>query len=412
MQSKILKWLGFPLVALCLLVVCLKISFPTSFAMGLIEDQLVNVEDWDVKADRAFLLIPGIGAKRVTITRKSEITSPAASETTELGGKNDRATNSANTTTAKPVSASSAKTAGTVAAKSSIDPDNPEAANDNSETNSEKDKKTRKKKKKRYPKIRIDDLRVKIAVFPLLIGKKRVKIYASGVGIKDGSFSFVVNPDKKTWSVDGEAENIDLMELSKLFAPPVPIKGILQSASIDLDNSEEKSARSSGKSINGSIVANIDKLIIGDGVEKLKLARSTNPMLKAGITLPELPIETLTIDIPVKSGVAALSKVKSTGKQLKLSLSGDAHLRFPINGTSLSSFVELFISSELKNSNPVFDLLTLALNEGKMSDESYGIKIDGSLRRPSVRPSKTKPSSRSKKRSKDRSSDKAKDKAS
>jgi len=357
--------------------------------MRLIEDQLVNVEDWNIEAERAFLLLPGIGAKRVILTRKKKPDKVQSNESkaSALKPATTRALTSSTPTEKNDVSSSAIgdNAEGAVANQVSSDIKADKAPNNT----------VAKATRKRVPRIRIGDLRVKVAFFPLLLGKKKIKIYASGIGLKDGSLSAVVTPAKTSWDIDLHIDNIDLAEATRLVDLPVPIKGQLKDADIQLSSIDGKS-----KTINGKIIVNLDNMVVGDGVEKLRLARSTNPMLAAGLTLPELPLESIVVDVPVKDGVASFDKIKSSGKKLKLTVTGDAHIRIPIKSSTTSSYIELFISSELRKSNPVFDLLTIALDEGKISDESYGIRVDGSVAHPSARPSKTKPVSRSKRRKK------------
>jgi type II secretion system protein N len=177
-----------------------------------------------------------------------------------------------------------------------------------------------------------------------------------------------------------ELDNVSLNELAPLRdAVGAPIGGTMR-GSIDLTFPQNRSDKA-----NGTIALDVDGFWISDGKTPFKI-----PDLKAvfgtdEITLPQIKIGALPIQIEVKNGVAKVQKMEAKGADIDLVVDGQLTLRDPTPESDVALGLRFkFNDSYKKKGEATAGLLMLVdsvpkLRQGKRPDGMYGLRLVGLL---------------------------------
>ncbi|MFI5297415.1 MAG: type II secretion system protein GspN, partial [Polyangiales bacterium] len=248
---------------------------------------------------------------------------------------------------------------------------------------------------------RIDELRVRVSLGSLFSPAKDLsfQIHAMG-GTIEGTVTNVRSAERdatptvaKKNAVPGkddgpkydrtiraELEGIDVQQITAIRdAIGAPVGGTLK-GKIDLTLGSSRVDHATG-----TLDLEIADLWVSDGKVPFKI-----PALKAffgseDITLPQISIGTVPVQISVKSGVAKFDKMSAAGKDLDLGVEGQITLRELLPESDAAIAVHFKFNDTYRKKGDATAGLLLALDSepklraGKRADGFYGLKMIGPI---------------------------------
>lgn len=228
--------------------------------------------------------------------------------------------------------------------------------------------------------IKIDEARIKISLFGLMLGKRNVTFdldalggHVSGSYSEKGSDKTVEksNGTKEIVHADREVEvTLDSVDLSSVDALTqligLPLGGRI-SGTIKLFLPEGRASKGSGSvSLEGVDVA------IGDGKAKLKGA----------LDWPKLTVGTLTFNADAKDGALKITKFGASGKDLDLSGEGKVQMRDLANESSLDINLKFKINDSYRSKSDMTKALFGAAGTTKGGDVEMVVPQMKAAKRP------------------------------
>ena len=252
--------------------------------------------------------------------------------------------------------------------------------------------------------LRAEEVRARVAFGSLFSSAKDLTFSAKAIGgTIEGSITHKLSaaPTTPTATLPGkkdtgpkydrtikmDLEGISLAELTPLRdAVGTAVGGTLKGA-IDVTYGETRIDKA-----NGSVALEVENFWVSDGKMPFKV-----PALKAvfgseDITLPQIVIGNVPVQINVKNGVATIEKFEGKGKDLDLSIDGRVTLRESVPESDLGINLRFkFNDTYKKKGESTAGLLLLLDSEPKLRaskrpDGYYALRVQGLLGNPMVAP--------------------------
>lgn len=248
--------------------------------------------------------------------------------------------------------------------------------------------------------LRADEVRARVSFGSLFSSAKDLTFSAKALsGTIEGSVTHKLSanqtptPGKKDQgprydrTIKMELDGISLAELAPLRdAVGTAVGGTLK-GSIDVTYGETRIDKA-----NGTVALEVENFWVSDGKTPFKV-----PALKAvfgseDITLPQIVIGNVPVQISVKNGVATIEKFEGKGKDLELNVDGRVTLRESVNESDLAIGLRFkFNDTYKKKGESTAGLLLLLDSEPKLraskrSDGFYALRVSGPLGNPIVAP--------------------------
>jgi type II secretion system protein N len=224
--------------------------------------------------------------------------------------------------------------------------------------------------------LKIDEARVRMSVFPLLIGNQDLDFRLSAFG---GEISGSYDLQGKDKSIDVELTGIDLSQVTPLAAMVgLPVEGSLD-GTVKLTMPEGKASKG-----NGSIALEATNVAIGDGKAKIKGLYAP----------PKVTVGTLSLAADAKDGTVKITKLAAGGKDIELAGEGriamrelatdsicDVSLRFKINDAyrNKNEVTKMLFGAPGSNIPPTIEMMDPGVKASKRSDGFYGWQLRGPL---------------------------------
>ncbi|HQP35736.1 MAG TPA: type II secretion system protein GspN [Polyangiaceae bacterium] len=187
--------------------------------------------------------------------------------------------------------------------------------------------------KKPAPEIEIERLTARVSMLPLLIGRVTVNVTASAMG---GTIEASTSKKGEERRIEADLENIAVGRFPPLVdMVGLPMEGDLK-GHLDVTMPEGKLAKT-----NGTIKLAFADYAVGDGKTKIKDT----------IALPKMTIGELTLDCDIKDGVARVTKLAASGKDLDFSADGKITLRDPFADSQADMYMRFKFSDGYRNRN-------------------------------------------------------------
>jgi len=252
--------------------------------------------------------------------------------------------------------------------------------------------------------LRADEIRARVAFGSLFGAAKDLSFSAKALGgTVEGSITHKLSattgapstpvPGKKDTgpkydrTIKMELDGISLADLGPLRdAIGTAVGGTLK-GSIDVTYGETRIDKA-----NGTVALEVENFWVSDGKTPFKI-----PALKAvfgseDITLPQINIGNVPIQVSVKNGVATLEKMEGKGKDLELGVDGRIVLRESVPESDLGVNLRFkFNDSYKKKGESTAGLLLVLDSEPKLRaskrpDGFYALRLHGPLGNPIVAP--------------------------
>jgi len=248
--------------------------------------------------------------------------------------------------------------------------------------------------------LRADEIRARVAFGSIFSSAKDLTFSAHALsGTIEGSITHKLSatqtptPGKKDSgpkydrTIKMDLDGIALAELAPLRdAVGTAVGGTLK-GSMDVTYGETRIDKA-----NGTIALEVENFWVSDGKIPFKV-----PALKAvfgseDITLPQIVIGNVPVQISVKNGVATIEKFEGKGKDLDLNVDGRVTLRESVNESDLAVGLKFkFNDTYKKKGESTAGLLLLLDSEPKLraskrSDGYYALRVAGPLAAPLIAP--------------------------
>lgn len=249
--------------------------------------------------------------------------------------------------------------------------------------------------------LRADEVRARVSFGSLFSSAKDLTFSAKAIGgTIEGSITHKVStapatptPGKKDSgpkydrTIKMDLNDVSLAELTPLRdAVGTAVGGTLK-GSIDVTYGETRIDKA-----NGTVALEVENFWVSDGKTPFKV-----PALKAvfgseDITLPQIVIGNVPVQISVKNGVATIEKFEGKGKDLELNVDGRVTLRESVNESDLAIGLRFkFNDTYKKKGESTAGLLLLLDSEPKLraskrSDGFYALRAIGPLGNPIIAP--------------------------
>ncbi len=249
--------------------------------------------------------------------------------------------------------------------------------------------------------LRADEVRARVAFGSLFSSAKDLSFSAKAIGgTIEGSITHKLStapstplPGKKDTgpkydrTIKMDLNDVSLAELAPLRdAVGTAVGGTLK-GSIDVTYGETRIDKA-----NGTVALEVENFWVSDGKTPFKV-----PALKAvfgseDITLPQIVIGNVPVQISVKNGVATVEKFEGKGKDLELNVDGRVTLRESVNESDLAIGLRFkFNDTYKKKGESTAGLLLLLDSEPKLraskrSDGFYALRAQGLLGNPIIAP--------------------------
>lgn len=252
---------------------------------------------------------------------------------------------------------------------------------------------------------RADEVRVRVSLGSLFSPMKDVSFQIKAMGgTIDGTISHVKSverdatpaPQKKAplpgatspkddgpkydRTIRAELEGIDVQQISAIRdAIGAPVGGTLK-GKIDLTLGSSRVDRATG-----SLDLEIADLWVSDGKVPFKIPALKLFFGSEDITLPQISIGTVPVQITVKNGVAKIDKMSASGKDLDLGVEGQVTLRESLPDSDAQITVHFKFNDTYRKKGDATAGLLLALDSepklraGKRPDGFYGLKMIGPI---------------------------------
>lgn len=250
--------------------------------------------------------------------------------------------------------------------------------------------------------LRADEVRARISFGSLFSSAKDLTFSAKALGgtiegsvtHKPSAAPTTPTPGKKdTGPKYDRTMKIELNDLSMAELTPLrdavgtAVGGTLK-GTIDVTYGETRIDKA-----NGTVALELENFWVSDGKTPFKI-----PSLKAvfgseDITLPQIVIGNVPVQISVKNGVATIEKFEGKGKDLELGIDGRVTLRESVAESDLGLSLRFkFNDSYKKKGESTAGLLLLLDSEPKLraskrSDGFYALRVNGPLGNPLIVPS-------------------------
>jgi type II secretion system protein N len=234
--------------------------------------------------------------------------------------------------------------------------------------------------------IEIDEAQARLQVLPLLIGRVRVKFWASAFG---GEMQGTIPYGASSGPVELSLKDVDLAKVSVLNdLVGVPMKGVAQ-GKLELAAADGKFSKASG-----SLDLTIAGVAVGDGKTKIK----------GTIALPEAKVGDLVIQAEAKDGILKVGKLEANGSDLELAGDGKVSVREPWNDSSADLYMRFKFTDAYRNKSDItktllgapgstmpslLDLADPKIKRAKRADGFYNWHIYGALKRLKFDPAAT-----------------------
>ncbi len=248
--------------------------------------------------------------------------------------------------------------------------------------------------------LRADEIRARVSLGSLFSSAKDLSFSAKALsGTIEGSITHKLSqnqtptPGKKDQgpkydrTIKMDLDGIALAELGPLRdAVGTAVGGTLK-GTIDITYGETRIDKA-----NGTVALEVENFWVSDGKTPFKV-----PALKAvfgseDITLPQIVIGNVPVQINVKNGVATIEKFEGKGKDLELNVDGRVTLRESVNESDLALGLRFkFNDTYKKKGESTAGLLLLLDSEPKLraskrSDGFYALRVHGPLGNPIIAP--------------------------
>jgi type II secretion system protein N len=240
--------------------------------------------------------------------------------------------------------------------------------------------------------LRADEIRARVSLGSLFSAAKDVTFSVKGLGgTIDGSITHTLTKEptpsagkstgpKYDRTVKMELDGIALGELAPVRdAIGTAIGGTLK-GTIDVTYGETRIDKA-----NGTVALEVENFWVSDGKTPFKI-----PALKAvfgseDITLPQIVIGNMPVQIAVKSGVARIEKMEAKGKDLDLTVGGQITLRENPSDSDMNLTLQFKFNDQYKKKGDSTAGLLLLLDSepklraSKRPDGFYSLRIVGLL---------------------------------
>jgi len=248
--------------------------------------------------------------------------------------------------------------------------------------------------------LRADEVRARVSFGSIFSSAKDLTFSAKALsGTIEGSITHKLSanqtptPGKKDQgpkydrTIKMDLDGVSLAELAPLRdAVGTAVGGTLK-GSIDVTYGETRIDKA-----NGTVALEVENFWVSDGKIPFKV-----PALKAvfgseDITLPQIVIGNVPVQISVKNGVATIEKFEGKGKDLDLNVDGRVTLRESVNESDLAMGLKFkFNDTYKKKGESTAGLLLLLDSEPKLraskrSDGFYALRVAGPLANPIIAP--------------------------
>lgn len=232
----------------------------------------------------------------------------------------------------------------------------------------------------------LDQVTVKVGLIAALSGTQQVFFDVEGFGgTVEGMYG--VN-EKRGWEAKLELDGISLKEIPGVKqAVGLPIAGRL-TADVRL-----KVPRHRWSEASGSLSLSCERCTVGDGKTKLKLASSSNALLRMGIKMPRIRLGQFGGEIAIEKGKASLQNLSAKSPDVEVKMEGSFDLRNPVSFSVAQAYLKFKVSPELKKRDAKFELLEGGLQNAKRPDGFFGMRVNGPLRKLQIVPSRLGPPS-------------------
>jgi type II secretion system protein N len=181
-------------------------------------------------------------------------------------------------------------------------------------------------------------------------------------------------------TIRAELDGIDVEKISAIRdAIGVPVGGTLK-GKIDLTLGSGRVDHASG-----TVDLEIADLWVSDGKVPFKIPALKLFFGSEDITLPQIVIGTVPVQISVKNGVAKIDKMSASGKDLDLGVEGQVTLRESLPDSDAAITVHFKFNDTYRKKGDATAGLLLALDSepklraGKRADGFYGLKMVGPI---------------------------------
>jgi type II secretion system protein N len=240
--------------------------------------------------------------------------------------------------------------------------------------------------------LRFDEIKARVSLGSLFSAAKDISFSVKGLdGTIDGSITHTLTKDptpsagknagpKYDRTIKMDIDGIALGQLAPVReAIGTAIGGTLK-GTIDVTYGETRIDKA-----NGTVALEVENFWVSDGKTPFKI-----PALKAvfgseDITLPQIVIGNMPVQIAVKSGVARIEKMEAKGKDLDLSAGGQITLRENPSDSDMNLTLQFKFNDQYKKKGDSTAGLLLLLDSepklraSKRPDGFYSLRIAGLL---------------------------------
>ena len=219
--------------------------------------------------------------------------------------------------------------------------------------------------------LRIDEARVRVSLYGLLLGRKNVTFSLTAFGGKiDGDLE-----EGKDRRIEVHLRDINLGDVEPItHALGLPMEGHME-GTIELVFPEGKASKGTG-----ALNLELTDVAVGDGKAKVK-----TPLGPLG--LPKLTVGTLLVVAEAKDGLFKVTKFAATGKDLDLQGEGKIQLRDITSESGLDIMIRFKVNDSYRNKSEVAKSLFGApgstappiMSIGRRPDGFYGWTVRGAL---------------------------------
>lgn len=232
--------------------------------------------------------------------------------------------------------------------------------------------------------VTIDEVHGRLQVLPLLIGRVKIKFWASAFG---GEVMGTVPVGAASGPVEVELADIDLGKIEPLVTLiGLPLKGTA-AGRLELAAGEGKFNKA-----NGSLEVKMSGVALGDGKTKFK----------GQIALPEAKLGDVTITAEATSGVLKITTLSAGGPDVELEGDGKVSVREPWNDSTADLYLRFKFSDAYRDKNDdtrsllgspnstmpaLIEIVEPKIKRAKRSDGFYGFHVIGPLKKVKFEPS-------------------------
>lgn len=182
--------------------------------------------------------------------------------------------------------------------------------------------------------VHVRELRARVAVLPLLFGGRSVSFDAE---LEQGelSGSYAESGDER--HVRGSLDKVDVGKLGVLDSVlTLPVRG-------DVSGEFDLTVGKLPANTNGTLMLTIAGLTIGDGKAKQKIPGM------GGLTVDPVEVGNVRVELDVRGGLGTIKSMRSDGKDLELSGSGDVRFGEPLGRSRLNLLLRVRFTDNYRN---------------------------------------------------------------